>query len=85
MILCGETIITPAELIIDPVRTPLASPTLDFVIPDEGVSLEAVEQNLIRKALDKTDGNQSRAAALLRITRNTLRYRMEKYGMLGGA
>jgi len=49
-------------------------------IPDEGLSLAAVEKGLIGKALEKTAGNRSRAARLLGITRQTLLYRMEKHG-----
>jgi DNA-binding NtrC family response regulator len=53
----------------------------DIEIPDEGLSLAAVERHLIEKALDKTGGNQSRAARLLGITRQTLLYRLEKHGL----
>ncbi len=52
---------------------------VDF--PDEGISLERVEQLLLETALAKAGGNQSRAARLLGISRDTLRYRMEKYGL----
>jgi len=50
-------------------------------LPDEGLSLEELEKDLISKALDKHKGNQTRAAEYLRITRPTLIYRMEKYGL----
>lgn len=50
-------------------------------IPDDGISLEEVEKLLLVKAMAKTDGNQTRAAQLLRISRPTLLYRMEKYGL----
>jgi len=52
---------------------------IDF--PDSGISLEAVEKGLLVRALDKAAGNQSAAARLLGISRDTLRYRMEKYGL----
>ncbi len=41
------------------------------------------EKKLIINALRKTGGNQVQAARLLGITRNTLRYRMKKYGIKG--
>jgi len=47
----------------------------------EGLSLEELEKDLIVKALEKHKGNQTRAAEYLRITRPTLIYRMEKYGL----
>ena len=48
-------------------------------IPDDGLSLEAVEQGLIRKALAKANGNRSEAARLLKIPRHVLIYRLEKF------
>jgi transcriptional regulator with PAS, ATPase and Fis domain len=50
-------------------------------LPDEGIALEDLEKNLIIKALEKHRGNQTRAAEYLGITRPTLIYRMEKYGL----
>jgi two-component system NtrC family response regulator len=48
-------------------------------LPDEGISLEDLEKNLIIKALEKHKGNQTKAAEYLGITRPTLIYRMDKY------
>ena len=48
-------------------------------IPDEGISLEAVEQGLIKKAMLKANGNRSEAARLLKIPRHVLIYRLEKF------
>jgi DNA-binding NtrC family response regulator len=50
-------------------------------LPPEGVNLEQVEQALIRQALERARGNKSKAAELLGLTRHTLLYRMEKYGI----
>jgi two-component system NtrC family response regulator len=50
-------------------------------LPDEGLSLEELEKDLIIKALEKHNGNQTRAAEYLHISRPTLIYRMEKYGL----
>ncbi len=49
--------------------------------PAEGVDLEEVERSLISQALQVANGNKTRAARLLRLTRDTLRYRLEKYGI----
>ena len=53
-----------------------------FPLPEKGVSLEDVEKNFITQALQKTGGNQTRAARLLRMTRDAFRYRMKKFGIL---
>lgn len=50
-------------------------------LPDEGISLEKVERELILIALEKHDWNQTRAAAYLDVTRSTLLYRMQKYAL----
>jgi two-component system, NtrC family, response regulator AtoC len=50
-------------------------------IPTDGLSLEDNERSLLAKALEKTAGNQTQAARLLRITRDTLRYKMKKFNL----
>lgn len=52
-------------------------------IPPEGISLEKVEEALVRQALKMTNGNQTKAAKLLDISRDALRYRMQKFGIIG--
>jgi two-component system response regulator AtoC len=47
----------------------------------EGVDIRDVERSLILKALEQTGWNQSRAAALLHLSRDQLRYRVKKYGL----
>jgi transcriptional regulator with PAS, ATPase and Fis domain len=44
-------------------------------------SLEEAEKNLLARALKKSGGNQTRAAVLLGITRDTLRYKMKKFNL----
>ncbi len=51
-------------------------------IPPEGISLEKVEEALVKQALKITNGNQTRSAKLLDISRDALRYRMQKMGLL---
>jgi DNA-binding NtrC family response regulator len=52
-----------------------------FEIPGGGIQLEDVERGLLLKALEKTDWNVTRAAKLLGLSRDTLRYRIEKFGL----
>ena len=52
-----------------------------FALPEEGVSLNALEAGLLRQALHKTRGNRSRAARLLGLSRDTFLYRLKKYAI----
>jgi DNA-binding NtrC family response regulator len=47
----------------------------------EGMSLDQYEQELIREALRRSEGNKSQAARLLGLTRNALRYRLTQMGL----
>lgn len=50
-------------------------------LPEEGISLEEVEKEILLQALEKHDWHQTNAARYLSISRKTLIYRMEKYGL----
>lgn len=50
-----------------------------FFLPEGGIILEDLEADLIHQALDKSHGNQSKAARLLGLTRSALLYRMKKH------
>lgn len=63
-----NTITPPQPAKHDPSTPPL---------PDD-LSLEAMEERFIRRALEKTNGNQRKAADLLNISRDALRYRLKK-------
>ncbi len=52
----------------------------DFAIPN-GMTLESYEQEIIREALKRADGNKSQAARALGLTRNALRYRLTQMGL----
>ena len=49
----------------------------DFILPDEGISLEELEKSLIKQALEKANGNKSKAAKLLGLTRSKFRTRLK--------
>ena len=53
--------------------------SLHLDLPPYGINLEAVEKELILRALQKCDWNQTHAAQYLGLSRKTLIYRMEKY------
>jgi DNA-binding NtrC family response regulator len=50
-------------------------------LPAEGISLEEVEREILRRALEMHNGNQSQTANYLGITRSALIYRMQKYNL----
>jgi two-component system NtrC family response regulator len=54
---------------------------LRMELPDDGLSLEDVERELLSAALMKHDWNQTKAAAYLDISRSALIYRMQKFGL----
>jgi len=51
-------------------------------LPEDGISLEAIERELISRALERFGGNQTQAARYLDISRRALIYRIEKHGLL---
>lgn len=51
-----------------------------FALPTEGVALESVELELAKQAIERTGGNLTRAAQLLHISRDQLRYKLKKSG-----
>ena len=54
---------------------------IGLVLPSRGVSLREIEKEVIREALKRNNWNRSRAARYLCVTRDTLNYRMRKYGL----
>ncbi len=73
-----DNAISPED-IPDYIRTKQCSSPMSLEIPDDGIKLEEVEKELIINALNKARQNQTRAAELLGISRQTLIYRMQKY------
>ena len=51
-------------------------------IPEGGTSLEEVERALVELAMAQAEGNQTHAARLLDISRDALRYKLKKFGLM---
>lgn len=63
-------------------KTESSSSVVDlFRLPADGVDLESLEIGLMNQALDVSNGNKSRAARLLGLTRDTFLYRLKKYAL----
>ena len=52
-----------------------------FELPAGGVDLEQLERSLVIQALRRSGGNQTKAAPLLGLNRDQIRYRIEKFGL----
>jgi DNA-binding NtrC family response regulator len=50
-------------------------------LPAKGVDLEELERSFVVQALKRSGGNQTKAAALLGLNRDQIRYRIEKFGL----
>jgi two-component system, NtrC family, response regulator AtoC len=50
-------------------------------LPANGISLEDLERSLVVQALDRSGWNQTRAATLLGLNRDQIRYRIEKFAL----
>jgi len=85
VLLANQPVIEPAHLTF--CATLGTSPTPRQVAPQarpsEALKLEQVERDLLLQALEKTSWNVTHAAKLLGISRDTLRYRIEKYDLHG--
>ncbi|MDK9698589.1 MAG: sigma-54 dependent transcriptional regulator [bacterium] len=85
LVLENDTLIRLEHLPIEilgkkPQKVDPSAVQLEF--PVTGFPLEEIEKLAIQKALNYANGNQSKAAALLSVTRDTIRYKMKKFGLL---
>ncbi|MCX7097675.1 MAG: sigma-54 dependent transcriptional regulator [Methylococcales bacterium] len=79
ILLAGKTI-EPENLPHEFVASSAMPKASDFTLPERGIQLDSLEANLIHQALNRTQGNRSKSAKLLGISRDTLLYRMQKHG-----
>ncbi len=84
VVLENVEIILPEHLprfLIESLTTAVHEGGDSFILPDNGISLEDVEKNLIKQALEKAKYNKTLAARLLNISYDTLRYQLKKFGL----
>ncbi|MGR8929280.1 MAG: sigma-54 interaction domain-containing protein [Gammaproteobacteria bacterium] len=86
--LCERLCILLAGRVIEPENLPhefshnVDTPEItEFKLPEAGLQLDALEANMIHQALARTNGNRSKSARLLGISRDTLLYRIQKHGL----
>jgi two-component system NtrC family response regulator len=81
LVLATSSLVTESDLPAELQQHHLIQGPLWFELPEGGISLEAMEKELIVRALERFHGNQTHAAKYLDISRRTLIYRMEKFGI----
>jgi transcriptional regulator with PAS, ATPase and Fis domain len=80
MIFAEKERIDAAELVLPrPAAPAVAADGVPWTVPSGGIDLEELERRLILSALNQSGQNKTRAARLLGLSRDTLRYRLEKY------
>ena len=55
--------------------------TARLILPEKGISLDEVEKDLIKQALERVDNNQTKASKLLNISYDSLRYQVKKFDL----
>lgn len=70
------------ELVLGPPNSAPSTSAISIEIPPGGIDLHTIEEQFVKKALSQTGNNQTRAAKLLHLSRDQLRYRMERYNLL---
>jgi transcriptional regulator with PAS, ATPase and Fis domain len=78
MILAEGDTLSPADF---PMLEATSERTGAFQLPPGGIDIAKLELDLVTQALERTQGNQTRAAELLGMNRDQIRYRIEKYGL----
>jgi two-component system, NtrC family, response regulator AtoC len=74
----GETLTSRDFSVLAPAPVSANDP---FLLPPKGVNLEQLERSLVAQALERSKGNRTHAAALLGLSRDQIRYRLEKFGL----
>jgi len=82
VLLSKEPDLGPDDFVLTPPRPRPDGLSGVPVLPPGGVRLAVVEEQLVRQALTRAKDNQTQAAALLGLSRDQLRYRMQKYNLL---
>jgi two-component system response regulator AtoC len=87
VLLCKGPAIGADDIVVGGAHERISGCNLEqFVLPDDGFDLKKLaelEMRLLRQALERTHNNQVRAAQLLHVSRDRLRYRLQKHELLG--
>jgi DNA-binding NtrC family response regulator len=81
LVMCTGTQLDAKDIQTESAPRPRAQSDGEPRFLPEGLTLDQYEQDIIREALRRADGNKSQAARLLGLTRNALRYRLTQMGL----
>jgi len=79
VLLCKGDTLTRDDIVLG---RPARVTDLTFMLPAGGIDLHILEDDLVRQAMSRAGNNQTKAAKLLSMSRDSLRYRLEKLGLL---
>jgi len=86
VLLGRNNLVTPDDLVLARTETQGWEWNLDHItLPPDGFDFEKLrrlERQLLEQALARTSNNQTQAARLLNLSRDRLRYRLQKHGLL---
>jgi DNA-binding NtrC family response regulator len=80
LVMCSGTQLDEDDIRLENAPRPRGVQSDSHFLP-EGLTLDQYEQEIIREALRRADGNKSQAARMLGLTRNALRYRLTQMGL----
>lgn len=81
LVMATGTLLDASDIKLESAPRPRGQGQSDASFLPEGLSLDQYEQDIIKEALRRADGNKSQAARLLGLTRNALRYRLTQMGL----
>ncbi|MDQ2950093.1 MAG: two-component system response regulator, partial [Acidobacteriota bacterium] len=84
LVLASGDVLQPGDIRLEAPRGQSHATSQQVPLLPEGETLEHWEQLIIREALRRANGNKSRAARMLGLTRNALRYRLSQMGLENG-
>lgn len=81
MLLCAGDMILDRHLLLEGALLADGSEQTPWRLPEKGVAIDEVERQLVEQALARAGWNQTKAAKLLGLNRDQIRYRIEKFGL----
>ncbi len=82
VLLCKHSVLDPSDFVFGSPVSRTEPQSGVPILPRDGINLASVEEHLVRQALARAGDNQTQAATLLGLSRDQLRYRMNKYELL---